>query len=361
MTLLITGGAGFIGTNFVRYWQKHYPQERIIILDALTYAGNYQNIADLVCDNLLFIKGCITDSDLVLNVLNQYQVSKVIHFAAESHVDRSILEPDIFIKTNILGTHTLLKAVLSVMAAKNNKIHFHHISTDEVYGSLNESDPEFTELSRFEPNSPYSASKAASDHFVRAYNVTYGLPITISHCSNNYGPFQNQEKMIPLIINNILEGLPLPIYGNGQNIRDWLYVEDHCVAIDKILSKGKIGETYNIGGGTEINNLDLVHNICTLIEQIFIENSDFKKIFPKAPCSTSKKNKNLITFVTDRKGHDFRYAINGSKIKNKLGFFATYSLEDGLKNTIQWFIEQKIKEKVSKDAIEMTNATMEKI
>lgn len=340
MTLLVTGGAGFIGTNFVLYWRKLFPEAKIIVLDALTYAGNQDHVKHLVDDYFVFHKGCITDENLVGALLKQHAVEKIVHFAAESHVDRSIHEPDIFLKTNIMGTHTLLKAALKYNESANNPLHFHHVSTDEVYGTLDFEAKGFTEESKYAPNSPYSASKAASDHLVRAYFVTYGLPMTISNCSNNYGPYQHNEKLIPLVISKVLQGEPIPVYGNGQNVRDWLFVEDHCRALELILKNGTMGETYNIGGGTEFRNIDFVKQICLMLENTFEHNSKLADKFPNNPFVLGKRNESLITFVEDRKGHDLRYAIDSSKIENALNFRPQHNIEQGLRLTLDWYIQK---------------------
>lgn len=339
MTILVTGGAGFIGANFIHYWRKHYPKETLLILDALTYAGNYNNIASLMIEPCHFLKGNINDMEFINQVFSEYSIKTVVHFAAESHVDRSIQEPDVFLKTNILGTHHLLKASLSKSEKSGEPIHFHHVSTDEVYGSLDLNAPGFTELSRYAPNSPYSASKAASDHLVRSYYVTYGLPITMSHCSNNYGPYQHQEKLIPLIIGNILHGKRLPVYGTGINVRDWLYVEDHCQALDLILHQGRVGEVYNIGGGREISNIELVKQLCRMVSEKFEKYPFLKERFPQAPCAKNKNNEELISFVTDRKGHDLRYAIDDGKISKELGYSPNVDLEQGLSITLDWYFD----------------------
>jgi dTDP-glucose 4,6-dehydratase len=333
MTLLVTGGAGFIGLNFIQYWRKKYPDDKILVLDALTYAADTVAMSGLLDERLALIQGDINDASLIQKILTEQNITKIIHFAAESHVDRSIHDPDIFLKTNILGTHHLLKSVLN----HHSPIHFHHVSTDEVYGSLDFEEPGFTEQSRYAPNSPYSASKAASDHLVRAYHVTYGIPITISNCSNNFGPYQHAEKLIPLMIHHILFGKPLPVYGQGINIRDWLYVEDHCRALDLILHRGKIGETYNIGGGTEIANLALVKKLCEMIDVKFQAQPELAKIFPETPAAQKQKSEVLISFVPDRKGHDLRYAINSSKINKELGFEPRYGFDEGLNLTIEWY------------------------
>jgi dTDP-glucose 4,6-dehydratase len=315
MKILVTGGAGFIGSNFILYWLKKYPQDLIINLDKLTYAGNLENLKSLEKNsNYQFVKGDITDKKLVDSLMKK--VDTVVHFAAESHVDRSILDPAPFIKTNIEGTYVLLEAALA------NKIkRFHHISTDEVFGSLPlNSRKKFNEKTPYAPRSPYSASKAASDHLVRAYHITYNLPITISNCSNNFGPYQFPEKLIPLAITNLLEGKKVPIYGDGLYVRDWLYVEDHCRAIDLILHKGKIGETYFIGGLTEdISNLEVIKKIIKMMG----------------------KDESMIEFVKDRPGHDRRYAIDWSKIKKELGWKPKYDFDTALKMTIDWYIKNQ--------------------
>jgi dTDP-glucose 4,6-dehydratase len=329
--LLITGGAGFIGSNFVRYWCQNYPADRIVVLDVLTYAGNRSNLADLEGQaNLRFVQGDICDRPLVDTLLQTETIDTVVHFAAESHVDRSILEPDAFVKTNIVGTFTLLEAFRHHWRTQERptSYRFHHVSTDEVYGSLSADDPAFTETTPYAPNSPYSASKAGSDHLVRAYYHTYGLPTLITNCSNNYGPYHFPEKLIPLMCINVLIGKPLPIYGNGENIRDWLYVGDHCSALNAVLHRGTPGETYNIGGNNEVKNIDLVHMLCELMDELA----------PNLPVRPAKK---LITFVKDRPGHDRRYAINAIKIAEELGWTPAQTLENGLRQTILWYLEHQ--------------------
>jgi dTDP-glucose 4,6-dehydratase len=341
--LLVTGGAGFIGTNFVYYWLKKYPKDHIIVLDALTYAGNRQSLMAIDSNaHFNFIHGNILDENLVETLLIKHEINTIVHFAAESHVDRSILGPDEFINTNIIGTHSLLKAAKKIWIDSEISNHrFHHISTDEVYGTLNSGDPSFSEITRYAPNSPYAASKASSDHLVRAYHETYGLKTTISNCSNNYGPYQFPEKLIPLIIANILDNKPLPIYGDGRQIRDWLYVEDHNFGIDLILQKGKPGETYNIGGNNEWENIDIVRCICNLIDQQFADHLDLKKKYPDSPASKNKKAKTLITHVQDRAGHDRRYAVNAEKINTELGFSPQETFETGIQKTIHWFLNNE--------------------
>ena len=324
--LLVTGGAGFIGANFVRYWCNKYPGDRIVVLDALTYAGNLHNLAGLEKGNFYFVRGNICDRALVDEILVTENIDTIAHFAAESHVDRSIIEPSAFIQTNLVGTFTLLEAFRQYLTAKKpNKALFLHVSTDEVYGSLNDSEPAFTEATPYDPSSPYSASKAGSDHLVKAYYHTYGLPAIVTNCSNNYGAFQFPEKLIPLICINILLGKTLPIYGDGKNIRDWLYVGDHCQALDAVIHSGKLGETYNIGGNNEVKNIDLVNILCQLMDELA----------PNLPVTPSYK---LITFVKDRPGHDRRYAINSTKINNHLGWNPATTFEEGLRLTVKWYL-----------------------
>jgi dTDP-glucose 4,6-dehydratase len=322
--LLVTGGAGFIGGNFIHYWHHKHPTDRLIILDALTYAGNRSTLTQPNCQ---LIQGNICDRPLIDSLLTDHNITHLIHFAAESHVDRSILSPETFIHTNILGTYTLLESFRHHWQTLNkpNHLRFHHISTDEVYGSLAPQDPGFSETTPYAPNSPYSASKASSDHLVRAYHHTYGLPTTLTNCSNNYGPYHYPEKLIPLTIVNILLGKPLPIYGDGQNIRDWLYVQDHCSAIDTVLTNGTIGQTYNIGGNNELKNLDLVHTLCDLMDEL-------------APTLPIRPSRSLITFVQDRPGHDRRYAIDATKIQQELGWYPQETPETGLRKTVAWYL-----------------------
>ena len=327
--LLITGGAGFIGSNFVHHWCHQYPQHRVIVLDALTYAGNRQTLADLEGkDNFRFVQGDICDRVLIDSLLREEQIGMVAHFAAESHVDRSILGPGAFVQTNVVGTFTLLESFRQYWNEKGQPQgdRFLHVSTDEVYGSLEPDDPAFTETTPYSPNSPYSASKAGSDHLARAYFHTYGMPTIITNCSNNYGPYHFPEKLIPLMCINILLGKPLPVYGDGQNVRDWLYVGDHCQALETVLHKGKAGETYNIGGNNEVKNLELVTLLCQLMDEL-------------APDLPVKPASQLITFVKDRAGHDRRYAIDATKIRTELGWTPKETVEQGLRKTIQWYLE----------------------
>jgi len=328
-TLLVTGGCGFIGANFVLL-ARQQGWANIVNLDALTYAANPQNLASLKDDrDYHFVQGNITDTALLTDLLRRYQPQGIIHFAAESHVDRSILNPESFINTNVIGTFRLLETSLnywqSLEPAQQQPFRFLHVSTDEVYGSLSPTDPPFQEDTPYAPNSPYSASKAASDHLVRAYHHTYGLPTLTSNCSNNYGPYQFPEKLIPLVLLNALDRQPLPLYGDGQNIRDWLYVGDHCQAIHCIFQTGIPGETYNIGGNNELTNLTVVQTICHILDEI-------------AP-QTDFTYQSLITFVKDRPGHDRRYAINGTKIQQELGWQPQESFSTGIRKTIQWYLD----------------------
>ncbi len=323
--ILITGGAGFIGSHVVRKMVIDYPDYTIINLDNLTYAGNLENLRDIENkSNYLFIKGDIYDSAFINSLFKKYKFAGVIHLAAESHVDRSILDPLSFVNTNVLGTVNLLNAALENWKDNFEGKRFYHISTDEVYGSLGESG-HFVETTAYDPKSPYSASKASSDHFVRAYENTYGLPVVITNCSNNYGPFQFPEKLIPLIIYNIKNNQQLPVYGKGLNIRDWLYVEDHAKAIDLIFHNGKLGETYNIGGFNEWKNIDIVKLVCRLMD---------KKLG-----KSEGESEKLITYVKDRPGHDMRYAIDASKIKNEFGWTPSVTFEEGIEKTVSWYLE----------------------
>jgi len=339
--ILVTGGAGFIGTNFVYYWLDKYPDDCLVVLDALTYAGNIQNLEQAkACPGFFFVQGNILDQPLVERLLTEHKIDTLVHFAAESHVDRSITGPDAFIQTNIVGTHCLLTAAKNCWLDKGTGIphRFHHISTDEVYGTLGSKDLPFSETTAYAPNSPYAASKASSDHLVRAYHETYGLEVTTSNCSNNYGPYQFPEKLIPLCIGNILAGKALPIYGDGQQIRDWLYVDDHNRGVDLVLEKGKVGQTYNIGGNNEWANMDIVTHICSLMDQKFQADTDLAKQFPNSPGARGAASESLITHVTDRAGHDRRYAIDATKISSQLGYAPKESFETGIKKTIDWYI-----------------------
>lgn len=328
--VLVTGGAGFIGSNFVRYLLRVEPQVHIVNLDALTYAGRLENLADLPDPQRhTFVHGDICDRPLVDRLLREHQIDTVVHFAAESHVDRSIFGPARFVQTNIIGTFTLLEAVrqfwLQEKALPKETVLFHHVSTDEVFGSLEPHDPPFSETTPYAPNSPYAASKAASDHLVRAYGHTYGLPYTLTNCSNNYGPYQFPEKLIPLMILNALEGRALPVYGDGKQVRDWLYVEDHCEALWLVLQRGRRGETYNIGGGNQPTNLEVVQTICAILDELL-------------PASPHAPHARLIQFVADRPGHDRRYAMDISKIERELGWQPKESLRSGLEKTVRWYL-----------------------
>ncbi|MFN5723465.1 MAG: dTDP-glucose 4,6-dehydratase [Betaproteobacteria bacterium] len=327
--ILVTGGAGFIGSNFVLDWRAAHPNEGVVNLDALTYAGNLENLSGLKADaGHVFVQGNITDRSLVDQLLATHRPRAIVHFAAESHVDRSIHGPDAFMKTNVEGTFTLLEAARGYWAGLNDAektaFRFLHVSTDEVYGSLGPQDAPFTEKHPYEPNSPYSASKAASDHLVRAWHHTYGLPVLTTNCSNNYGPFHVPEKLIPLMIVNALAGKPLPVYGDGMQVRDWLYVKDHCSAIRRVLEAGRLGETYNVGGWNEKPNIEIVHTVCALLDELR----------PSAEGSY----KRLITHVKDRPGHDRRYAIDARKIERELGWRPAETFETGIRKTVQWYL-----------------------
>jgi dTDP-glucose 4,6-dehydratase len=327
--ILVTGGAGFIGSNFVLDWRAAHPNEGVVNLDALTYAGNLENLSGLKADaGHVFVQGDITDRSLVDQLLATHRPRAIVHFAAESHVDRSIHGPGAFMKTNVEGTFTLLEAARGYWAGLNDAektaFRFLHVSTDEVYGSLGPQDAPFTEKHPYEPNSPYSASKAASDHLVRAWHHTYGLPVLTTNCSNNYGPFHFPEKLIPLMIVNALAGKPLPVYGDGMQVRDWLYVKDHCSAIRRVLEAGRLGETYNVGGWNEKPNIEIVHTVCALLDELR----------PSAEGSY----KRLITHVKDRPGHDRRYAIDARKIERELGWRPAETFETGIRKTVQWYL-----------------------
>jgi len=340
--LLVTGAAGFIGANFVRYWRKRYPQDVIVIVDALTYAGNKNNFTGLLGNTCQFVHADINNTELMKQLMSDNGLNTIVHFAAESHVDRSIEGPDAFIEANILGTHSLLKAARQIWQIEKSAIddhHFHHVSTDEVYGTLTLEEPPFKETHAYAPNSPYSASKASSDFLVRSYHHTYGMNVTTSNCSNNYGPYHFPEKLIPLIILNVLHGKALPVYGDGKNIRDWLYVDDHALGIDLVLQKGRYGETYNVGGWNEWTNIDIVNLICSSIDKRFRQSEPLKSTYPDCPASNGDVCSSLITFVTDRAGHDFRYAIDTSKIVDELGYKPETTFETGIEKTISWYLE----------------------
>ena len=339
--LLVTGGAGFIGTNFVRYWADAHPNDAIIVFDALTYAGKRENIDDLAA--VTFVHGDIRDRAHVTKVMGDHAIDTIVHFAAESHVDRSISDPDVFVTTNVNGTHSLLTAAkqLWLDSGTGQPHRFHHISTDEVFGSLSADDAPTHENSPYAPNSPYSASKAGSDFLVRSYHRTYGLNTTVTNCSNNYGPYQFPEKLIPLFLINALSGKNLPIYGDGQNIRDWLHVGDHCRAIDAVLAGGRVGETYNVGGGDELSNVVIIEAICAGVDAAFAEDPTLAARYPDAPAAKGIPTASLKTYVTDRPGHDRRYAIDARKIENELGFKLQYRLDDGIKATIRWYLDNE--------------------
>ena len=328
--MLITGGAGFIGSNFVRYLLRQEPGVNVLNLDALTYAGSQENLKDLPSpERHTFIHGNICDQELVRKLMHEHHIDTIVHFAAESHVDRSILGPDQFVKTNIVGTFSLLEAARNYWLEEKpmglGGVRFHHISTDEVFGSLAPEEPAWTEKTPYAPNSPYAASKASSDHLVRSYGHTYGLPYSITNCSNNYGPYQFPEKLIPLVILNARKGKPLPVYGDGQQVRDWLHVEDHCKAIHLVLTRGQPGESYNIGGGNQPANLEIVETICEILDEL-------------SPKMDGSSYRGLIEFVRDRPGHDRRYAMDPGKIIRELGWEPHHSLETGLSETVDWYL-----------------------
>jgi dTDP-glucose 4,6-dehydratase len=329
-TIIVTGGAGFIGSNFVLNWIAKMKSP-VVNLDALTYAGNRKNLVSLDQDSRhILVKGDICDESMVSSLLHTHQPRAIVHFAAESHVDRSITGPGAFVQTNVFGTFSLLQAAKQYWNTLDaeDKMHFRflHVSTDEVYGTLGPDDPAFSETTPYAPNSPYAASKAASDHFVRAYFHTYGLPVLTTNCSNNYGPYQFPEKLSPLVILNALEGKPLPVYGDGMNVRDWLYVEDHCSAIRTVLEKGRLGETYNIGGSSERRNIEVVNAICDILDEL-------------QPNPSLGSRRKLITYVTDRPGHDRRYAIDARKINSELGWQPEQQFESGIRKTVEWFLQ----------------------
>ena len=328
--VLVTGGAGFIGSNFIRFLMQVEPDVRIVNLDRLTYAGRLENFEDLPDpERHIFVHGDICDQAAVQSIFRQYRIDTIVHFAAESHVDRSIHGPGAFLQTNVVGTFTLLEAAREAWIKDQivplTETRFHHVSTDEVFGSLEPEEPAFREDTPYDPRSPYSASKAASDHFVRAYHHTYGLPVTITNCSNNYGPYQFPEKLIPLMILNAVSGKPLPVYGDGRQVRDWLYVTDHCEAIYRVLAGGKVGETYNIGGENQPYNIDIVRKICVILDE-------------RLPDSPFRPHVNLVQYVTDRPGHDRRYDMDTTKIRTELGWQPRESLDSGLEKTVGWYL-----------------------
>jgi len=339
--LLVTGGAGFIGANFVHYWLAGHPGERLVVLDALTYAGHREHLqAAEARAEFRFVHGDICDTALVERLLREEGLDTIVHFAAESHVDRSIEGPDAFVQTNIIGTHSMLKAARRVWLEERSvaRHRFHHVSTDEVYGSLGPDDPPFSESTPYAPNSPYSASKAASDHLVRAYHHTYGLATSISNCSNNYGPYQFPEKLIPLMIAQLLAGKSLPVYGDGRNIRDWLHVEDHCRGIEAVLTHGRPGEVYNIGGRSEVENIHLVRRLCAIVDEHVGATVELRQGFPECAVAQGENSERLVRYVKDRPGHDRRYAIDCSKIERECDFRPRVTLDAGLKATVAWYL-----------------------
>lgn len=343
-SVLITGGAGFIGQNLVHAWRGARPDDRLTILDAMTYAANLRSLQPLIDDRSInFVMGDIRDAQFVRRLFEEHRFDRVAHLAAESHVDRSIDDPEAFLQTNVLGTFTVLKTALDSWRAAGvmERARFLHVSTDEVYGSLEPGDPAFTESSPYRPNSPYAASKAASDHLVRSFVETYRLPALITNCSNNYGRYQHPEKLIPLMIIHALEGKALPIYGDGTNIRDWLHVSEHCEALMSVIEHGRIGETYNIGGGNERTNRDIVDRICEVIDGAFAADQNLAARFPSCPAATGRSCRSLIAFVTDRPGHDRRYAIDATKLATELGKGRAVGVESGLEQTIRWYIDHE--------------------
>jgi dTDP-glucose 4,6-dehydratase len=343
-SVLVTGGAGFIGQNLVHAWRAARPADRLVIVDAMTYAANIRSLEPLIADrSILFVKGDIKDAALMRRLFEEHKFTRVAHLAAESHVDRSIVDPEAFLQTNVLGTFTLLKAALEAWrpAGTLDRGRFLHVSTDEVYGSLELTDPAFSESSPYRPNSPYAASKAASDHLVRAYVETYGLPALITNCSNNYGSYQHPEKLIPLMIIHALEGKSLPIYGDGSNVRDWLHVSDHCEALMAVIERGRVGETYNVGGGNERNNREVVGLICDTLDRAFAADSSLAARFPSCPAASGNSCRSLISFVTDRPGHDHRYAIDATKLAGELGKRCSVNFDDGLAQTVKWYLDHE--------------------
>ena len=343
--ILITGGCGFIGSHLTRYFVKKYPSYKIVNFDKLTYAGNPENLLDITKEpNYIFVKGDISNKEDVNKVFNDYKITDVIHLAAESHVDRSIVTPEDFVFTNVIGTFNLLHCAYLYWKDDLSKHRFHHVSTDEVYGSLNLGEKTyFTEKTKYNPHSPYSASKASSDHFVKAYHDTYGMNVTISNCSNNYGPNQFPEKLIPLVINRLLNDKPIPVYGKGDNVRDWLYVEDHVKAIDKIFNEGISGETYNIGGMHEMSNIDIIKTIIKIFahQRLLNDITNGKRYFTNPEPVWVKNYESLIQFVEDRKGHDKRYAIDCSKLMEKLGWCPEETFDSGIEKTIKWYLDNQ--------------------
>ena len=340
--LLVTGGAGFIGANFVLYWSRRHPDDRLVVLDALTYAGVRESLPELGDERLRFVAGDVRDQAGVEGLLRAERLDTVVHFAAESHVDRSIAGPRHVVDVNVLGTLSLLEAARRVWIEDGPVAHrFHHVSTDEVYGSLGPEDPPFTEATPYAPNSPYAASKAAADHLVRAYHETYGLAVTISNCSNNYGPYHFPEKLIPLFIVNLLEGRDLPLYGEGVNVRDWLHVEDHCRGIERVLAAGRSGRVYNIGTRNERSNLEVVEQLCLAVDAAFERDGGLASRFPEAPPARGERCGARIRFVRDRPGHDLRYAIDPTRLETELGFAPRVEFAAGLEDTLRWYLDHE--------------------
>ncbi len=342
-TLLVTGAAGFIGANFCHYWAARHPGDRLVAYDLLTYAGNAASLKALLDrGQLTLLRADIGDAEAFGRAMADHDVHWVVNFAAESHVDRSIRDPGAFVRTNVLGTHVLLDVVRGLWGASPGaERRFHHVSTDEVYGTLGPDDPPFSESTAYAPNSPYAASKAAADHLVRAYGRTYGVPFTLSNCSNNYGPYQFPEKLIPLCIVNILSGRPLPVYGDGRQVRDWLHVTDHCRAIEAILTRATTGTSYNVGGGAELRNLEVIEALCRRIDAAFLTTPSLGERFPSAPAARGEVSASLIEFVRDRPGHDRRYAVDGRLLERDLGVTADYTFERGLAQTVQWYLDNE--------------------
>ena len=342
-TVLVTGAAGFIGANFCHYWASRHPGDRLVGYDLLTYAGNAASLQQLIdIGQLKLVRADIGDAEAFSRAMVDNEVHWVVNFAAESHVDRSIRDPGSFVRTNVLGTHVLLDVIRGLWgAAPGHDRRFHHVSTDEVYGTLGPDDAPFSETTAYAPNSPYAASKAAADHLVRAYGRTYGVPYTLSNCSNNYGPYQFPEKLIPLCIVNILQGRPLPVYGDGRQVRDWLHVTDHCRAIEAILGRAATGTSYNVGGGTELRNLEVIDALCRRIDAAFAATPALRERFPSAPAARGESSSSLIEFVRDRPGHDRRYAVDGRRLEQDLGFTVAYHFEQGLAQTVQWYLDHE--------------------
>lgn len=337
--IMVTGGAGFIGQNLVHRLARSQPGRSIVVVDAMTYAANPMSLAPLIdAGRILLVEADIADGVAMNSLITDQKIGSILHLAAESHVDRSIIGPDAFFRTNIQGTYELLKAARTAWARCDGEFRFIHVSTDEVFGDLSENDPPFDEATPYRPSSPYSASKAASDHLARAFHRTYGLPVIVTNCSNNYGPYQHPEKLIPITILNALRGLPLPVYGEGRNIRDWLYVEDHCAGLEAVLMQGIVGETYCIGGGSERRNIEVVDAICTNLDRLFTSHPQLRERWPNCPAASGERCSALIRFVADRPGHDHRYAIDSGKIARELGMLPENSFEDGIARTVEWYI-----------------------